>query len=126
MTTYIVTSRETGVEIYRYSHDVPVEWNGMEFATHDHTPMVDVAPDGAIIGQSARILSKLEYLRRFTQAERIAIRQAAKQSEVLEDYLRLLELAEEINTGDPDTTAAVQMLEAAGLLASGRAAEVLS
>lgn len=126
MPTYVVTNKQTRAEAYRYSNDVPVEWSGMEFATHDHTPVAEIAPDGAIVGQSSRILTKLEYLRRFTQDERIAIRQAATQSPVLDDYLRLLDMAQEVNTGDPDTVAAVRMLEAVGLLSQGRAIEVLS
>ena len=73
-----------------------------------------------------RIITKLAYLRRFTGAERIAIRTVAKTQSELEDYLALLELAEEISPDDPDTVAAVTMLEAIGLLAAGRAAEILA
>lgn len=126
MTIYVVTDKATGAEVYRYNAEAPVEWIGMEFVTHEHTAVVEVAPDGAIVGQSSRILTKLEYLRRFTQDERVAIRTAAKANAVLEDYLALLELAEEVNLGDADTIAAVQMLEAAGLLAAGRAGEILN
>jgi hypothetical protein len=72
------------------------------------------------------ILTKLEYLRRFTQDERVAIRNAAKVNAVLEDYMALLDLAQEINLDDPDTIAGVQMLEAAGLLNAGRAQEILA
>ena len=39
---------------------------------------------------------------------------------------QLMELAQEINLDDPDTVAAVQMIEQAGLIAAGRAAEVLA
>ena len=45
---------------------------------------------------------------------------------VLEDYLKLMELAQDINTGDPDTIAAVTMLEQVGLIAAGRAQEILN
>jgi hypothetical protein len=75
---------------------------------------------------SSRTLSKLEYLRRFTGTERISIRTAAKSNAVLEDYLAMLELAEEIRLDDADTVAAVNMLEQVGLLATGRAAEILA
>jgi hypothetical protein len=44
---------------------------------------------------------------------------------VLADYMALLELAQEVDTNDPDTQAAVQMLEAAGLIAAGRGVEIL-
>lgn len=42
MSVYIVTSKATGKEVYRYEADAPIEWNGMEFATHDHTEFVGV------------------------------------------------------------------------------------
>lgn len=71
-----------------------------------------------------RIVTKLEYLRRFTMEERITIRQAATQSPGLSDYLAMLELAQDINLDDADTIGAVSMLEGAGLIATGRAAEI--
>ena len=123
---YVVTRKTDGAVVYRYSADAPIEWSSMEFATHDHTEAVEIAPDDVIVGQSSRILTKLEYLRRFTQEERIVIRQAATQSPVLDDYLSLLELAEEVSLGDADTVAAVRLLEAAGLIAAGRVAEILA
>lgn len=73
-----------------------------------------------------RILSKLAYLRLFSQQERIAVRNAATQSPELFDYLDMLKLADEIDLMDADTVAAVQMLEAAGLIAPGRAGEILN
>lgn len=73
-----------------------------------------------------RNLTKLQYLRRFTSMERVTIRTAAKTEPVLEDYLAMLDLAEDINLDDADTIAAVNMLELAGLIAPGRAAEILA
>lgn len=73
-----------------------------------------------------RHLTKLQYLRRFTSMERVTIRQAAKAEPALEDYLAMLELAEDISLDDADTVAAVNMLELAGLIAPGRAAEILA
>ena len=122
MAEYIVTRKSDGAEAYRYQSDTPVEWNGMEFATHDH---VTVAQQPTTL-TGPRTMAKLEYLRRFTVEERVAIRAAAEQNAVLADYLQLMELAQDINTGDPDTVAAVTMLEQAGLIAAGRANEVLN
>ena len=127
MAEYIVTRKSDGVEVYRYQSDAPVEWHGMSFDTHDHTPAPVINPDGSIEGAIVgRTLTKLEYLRRFTDKERIAIRAAAEQNQVLADYLQLMELAQDINTGDPDTIAAVTMLEQAGLIALGREQEILN
>ena len=124
---YVVTNKETGALVYEYQSDVPVEWNGMEFATHDHTEKPVVNEDGSIEGEIVgRIMTKLEFLRRFTAEERVAIRTVAKSNVQIEDYLALLELADEVNTRDRDTRGGVQMLEAAGLLAAGRAAEILN
>ena len=80
---------------------------------------------GFKLKSTSRIITKLAYLRRFTSQERVTIRAAAKAEPVLEDYMALLELSEEISLDDPDTIAAVTMLEMAGLIASGRAAEIL-
>lgn len=122
---YIVTDKATGAEVYRYQADAPVEWSGMEFATHDHVEQVEIIGD-VIQGASSRVLTKLEYLRRFTTEERVNIRESAKTNPVLEDYLVMMELADEINTGDADTIAAVNMLEQVGLIGAGRASEVLN
>jgi hypothetical protein len=80
------------------------------------------APEPEPVG---KVMTKLEYLRRFTQAERITIRTVAASNPVLADYMALLELATEIDTNDPDTQAAVMMLEGAGLIAAGRGVEIL-
>lgn len=42
MNHYIVTRIADGAVVYRYQSEAPVEWQGMEFATHDHT--VEVMP----------------------------------------------------------------------------------
>lgn len=127
MSTFAVTRKTDGVEVFRYSNSTPVEWSGMTFDTHDHNPVVEppvlpaepVAPIG-------RRMSKLDYLRLFTQEERIAIRAAGKVNTVVEDYLHLLELTDEVNTGDAEVGEALAMMETAGLLAAGRRDEVLN
>lgn len=87
--------------------------------------------DGATFAAPAplpveNVISKVQYLKRFTQAERIAIREAAKTSAVVNDYVQLLDAASDVDLADPDTVAGVQQLESAGLLAAGRAVEVLA
>ena len=125
MTTYVVTSKADGSEVYRYNADAPIEWSGMEFVTHYHAPEADASgiTDVPVV---AMTWTKLEYLRRFTQEERIAIRGAAKVVSELEDYLQLLELASEVRSDDPDIAAALAMLEGAGLIGAGRAQEILN
>jgi hypothetical protein len=71
-------------------------------------------------------LHKVDFLRLFTQAERIAIRQAAKSNPVVEDYQAILDAATIIRLSDPDIQEGIPELEDAGLLAPGRAAQILS
>lgn len=123
MSTYIVTRKSDGVEVYRYNADAPIEWGGMEFATHDHTPEV---ADGPVDVPPTKVWTKIAYLRRFTQEERVAIRSAAKVVPELEDYLALLELADEVRSDDSDIASALAILEGAGLIGAGRAQEILN
>ncbi len=123
MAEYIVTRKSDGVEVLRYSAVHAQEVNGFDLVDYDHA---EWTPDAPIVAPVNHTLTKLEYLRRFTVEERVAIRAAAAQNPVLADYLQLMELAQEINTGDADTVAAVTMLEQAGLIAAGRAQEILN
>lgn len=68
-------------------------------------------------------LTKLQFLRLFTTAERIAIR--ASSDPVIVDFLQLLDLAQDVRLDDPDTVQGVHYLESEGLIAAGRAAEIL-
>lgn len=121
MNTYVIQQRETGEVVHAYTADAPSEFVEYPFAQFNH-----ILQKPETVAPAERTITKVAYLRRFTTDERVGIRTAAKTSAVLEDYLSMMELAEEINLDDPDTIAAVQMLESAGLIAPGRAAEVLA
>ena len=85
MPNYAVQNRATGEIITAYTADEPSHADIYPFGTYNHIPqpvVVDVA---------VREVSGVAYLRRFTQEERIAIREAASQSAVLDDYLKLLD-----------------------------------
>ena len=125
MPVYRVIDNESEKTVYAYASTAPFPFPEYPFSQFSHIEEISVI-DGAVVDTPGVIRTKLEHLRRFTQDERVAIRNAAKAIPVLEDYMALLELAEEINITDPDTIAAVQMLETSGLLAVGRASEILS
>lgn len=74
---------------------------------------------------SNKSLTHLEFLRRFTLDERIAITQAGLSNTAIADYIKMLDVAKFINTTDSDVAAGVQALEAAGAIDVGRAAEIL-
>ncbi|MFN4325227.1 MAG: hypothetical protein ACK4FP_05005 [Azonexus sp.] len=121
MAEYIVTRKSDGAEVLRYSAAQAQEVNGFDLVDYDHTEWTPEVQPPATANQT---LTKLEYLRRFTVDERVAIRAAAEQNPVLADYLQLMELATEIDTADPDTVSAVTMLEQLGLIDAGRAKEI--
>ena len=72
------------------------------------------------------VVSALGFKQLFTQAERIAIRQAAAQDPAIEDLLDLVNTGGEIRLGLPLTIEAVNQLEAAELIGPGRAVQILS
>jgi hypothetical protein len=100
-------------------------WRLEEVVTMEPSPDAPVVTDYHKYG-GRRTLSKLEFLELFTSEERIAIRQARGSSAALDDYLYLMELAEDVDLDSTKTQGGVMMLEQAGILASGRAQEILN
>lgn len=85
---------------------------------------VVVFPEPEIPLQEREVqLTKLQFLRRFTAPERIAIR--ASTNPIIVDFMSLLDLALDVRLDDPDTVAGVHYLEALNLIGEGRAAEIL-
>lgn len=71
-------------------------------------------------------ITKLAFKNRMTQAERIAIREASQTNPVVYDFLDLVSDAQFIDLTHNDTIAGVNYLESEGLLAAGRADEILT
>lgn len=69
-------------------------------------------------------LTKLQFLRRFTTQERIAIRGST--NPVIVDFMQLLDLALDVRLDDPDTVDGLHYLESLNLIGVGRAAEILA
>jgi len=88
--------------------------------------LIDGQLDGLVAAYLVTKLTKLEYQSRFTAAERIKIRTAAKTDPVVEDILALMDSATEIVLVDDRTIQAANALEALGHLSPGRAAEILA
>lgn len=70
-------------------------------------------------------LTRLEFLRRFTAEERIAIREAAKTNAVIFDAMELVNLAEFISLSDQDTINLVGYLALQGIITPTRVSEIL-
>ncbi len=71
-------------------------------------------------------LSKLEFLEAFTEDELELIYTAAKTVVKIEIFLDKFKLAEYIDATDPKLQLGIRALEAGGLLATGRADEILA
>lgn len=71
-------------------------------------------------------LTQKEFLKRFTPLEYSAVKGAAAANGTVDYYFQLLMAAAYVCVSDPDTMAGVQMLEQAGLIGEGRAAEILA
>lgn len=86
--------------------------------TNFHAP---ASPDAPVVPWT-----KKEFLLKFTPAEYAAISAATKTNALLDYYWQLFMVTENVLKTDPATIAGIQALEANGLLAEGRAAEILT
>jgi DNA-binding MarR family transcriptional regulator len=72
------------------------------------------------------VVSRLDFLRRFTRAERIALRAAETTDPVVADFLLMLTLAEDVDLTSPDVTDGLAYLEANGFVTSVRGVAIRS
>ena len=68
---------------------------------------------------------KIDFMRRFTPEERVAIRTAAQTDQVLVDIEELLRAAQKVRLNHPDTIYGINYLVSVGLLTQARADEIL-
>ncbi len=134
---FIVTNKATGAEIYRYSADAPIEWGGMGFDTHDHTVMQEEVTDVVPRMYADRDLTKLTFRRLFTPVEQKAIDRfnatfeshpalTDDQKDDVRTGLENYKAAGSVSLDDPDTAKVLGLYTALGILAGGRAQEILA
>ena len=138
MSTWQVTERATGKVVYAYTSDEAVDWPDYPFAVFNHNLVIPVkAP-----AQSRRV-TKLQFRNLFSPEEKVAIEFASLDNPngTQEERLQAADLrvfladvdsatpdpdGTSIDLDDPRTVAGVNALETYGLIATGRAAEILS
>lgn len=136
MPTYRVIRQSDGRTVYAYTADAPVNFAEYPFSTHSHVEEVAIRSDGAVEADPSWVITKLAFRNRFTQAEKVAIEisaldntAATMEQRSLSATLRANQLdiaaAQFIDLKRPDTRSGVQALEAYGLIAAGRAAQIL-
>ena len=72
-----------------------------------------------------KLLNRLEFRNLFTQAEKVAIYTAANTNVEIKVWLDDLAVADQIDLNDAQTISSVTQLETAGLIAAGRANQIL-
>ena len=130
MSTWQVTERATGKVVYAYTSDEPVEWPGMEYATHNHNKVIEV------VEAPKRRLTKLELIGRMGEAVFVAIIGMAQQSVEMAAWVELARMATpeqdgtSIDLDDPRTVAGLNAIEpvlvAQGIVSAGWAAGVVA
>lgn len=104
----------------------------LAFMEAHHAADYEAVPEPEAATPTVRRMSKLDYMNRFEDAELGAIYSAAKVNVAVEVWLAKFNAATPdadgtcIDLDDPRTVAGLQGMEAAGLLAPGRAAEILT
>ena len=122
---YIIRNKTTGLGVAEYEgelvppYKIDPAYAGDQFTTYDEEG------NEAVLANDFKVWTILEFKRRLTQSERVVIRTAAKQNAALEDFMDMLDSATEVRSDDPDVIVGLQTLEAAGLLAAGRANEII-
>ena len=94
------------------------------FAGQGFFPVADPPPPPP----AAPVLSTYDFLNLFTSAERVGILTAAQSNMQVADWLNLLNHVQPpgVHLDDPKTIAGVEALQTAGLIAAGRAAQILA
>lgn len=121
---------QTGAMEYKTLDGQPYTMTGGSFVVDPTppTPEWDVPEQPMQVAppQTKRVLTKLAYMNRFTDAELVGIYSTAKSSVEVEVWLEKFRVSEEINLDDPDTSNGLYALETVGLIAPGRANEILA
>jgi hypothetical protein len=122
----VIIADQAFADFIAHEWDAVVPANGMgvgwSYAGGVGTAPTQPAPSAPPI----RELAKVDYLKRFSQAERIAIRALGLTNPLVNDYIELMNAAIVVHLDDHDTVDGLNALEAAGAIGAGRAAVILA
>lgn len=119
MTTYVVRRRADGAELMRYTAAAVVEWQGCDLATCTHTGVPDAAP-AAAPPSAPQEWAPIDFLRRFTPAERIFARRLRDTDPILDDFFALLDMSTMLHSDDSDMRLGMGYLVQLGVLTAAR------
>lgn len=135
MKIFDVIDKETGQLAYSYESDVAVEWDAFPYSQYEHKSK-DIQSVSPVEVVSPVRITKLAFRNRFTTTEKAALEFAASDDPslpaatrqfkaMLRAYLNDVNAATYVDLTRADTKQGVSMLEQYGLIASGRAAQIL-
>lgn len=123
------TFAASDVDLVDVTDTAPMPGIGWAYSSGVFTAPIQPEPEPPSPVSYGRIITRLAFLNRFTDAEAVAIDLASIGATVQAATLRRanakINAAEEIQLDLPETRAGVLALEAAGLIAAGRAAQIL-
>lgn len=136
MNTYhIPKGNRTDKQYFEYCETLPWTYNAdwvisvdpaKEYVTLDGSITGFDLVDVSIIPAQPVTISKIGFMNRFTNTELATILTVAKTNVGVEVFVKKLDLADTVTINGPDAIEGVNALESGGLLAIGRAAEILT
>ena len=122
LTQTVLPERSTSIEPPAETDTLKANWTGLEWVLVPYVaPPAPVAPTPPAVPWT-----KKEFLLKFTPAEYAAIKSTAAANATLDYYWSLFTVADFVDKTDEATIAGINLLETAGLIATGRATEILS
>lgn len=126
--TYYVSYLQPSGELIGVSNTPPPNIDNMYVAQYPELPNLesmvwDISSLSFITNSEHQILTKLDFLTRFTSVERINIR--ASIDPIIVDFMALLNLADNISLADQNTINGLSYLSYIGLLTPERVTEIL-
>ena len=97
---------------------------GIGYTTADNITFT--APVPPPVPAPSKVITHLQYMNLFTEAELVAIYTAAQTSVAVQIWLDKFRLTPSVDLNDPQTAAGLAAMVAAGLLATGRDNTILS
>lgn len=136
MSVFRVIDKTTKRTVYAYTAPAATEFAEFPFAGFDHVKETAIREDGSIAPDPSWVITRFAFRNRFTTPEKVAIEMAALDNPSaamdaravaasIRAYLADVMAATFVDLQDATTAGGVRQLEAVGLIAPGRADQIL-